>query len=235
MPWAMPPGSGVRRLPRWRPAPGRAQARPPRRPLRHWLRACRLLGALDRGHRLGARLPSAAAQPGADRRRAGDGRDTASAVRTASSALSVPLLARLTTVPVTLAAPAVGPLVGCLLRPLPARRCCWFRLPLPADGAELLWPPALAPVATAFPFFTTQFSGALAFWHAVGYGRGVQQDVLAVDEGRVAAGGVAVDVGRAHVPRDLVDLQERASDQVDGQRRVPQRRASVSARRTASS
>jgi hypothetical protein len=66
-----------------------------------------------------------------------------------------------------LAAPAVGPEV-----PLPpvAGFAALLLVPfvLLDDGPELPWPAALDPAATAFPFFTTQLSGAPAFWQAVG-------------------------------------------------------------------
>ena len=57
-------------------------------------------------------------------------------------------------------APAAGP-VCVVVVPVPVVE--------PADAAAFLFfDPELEPVATAFPFFTVQFSGEPSFWHGPG-------------------------------------------------------------------
>src|SRR4029077_18288031 len=106
------------------------------------------------------RRRSQAASPG--------GRATASTMPSAVSAPSAAWLewspARFTTTPVT------GP-VALVVVPVPVPPD--VVVPAPALAELLAFGPPeleLAPVATALPFFTTQFSGAPSFWHGDGSG-----------------------------------------------------------------
>jgi hypothetical protein len=74
-------------------------------------------------------------------------------------------------------------------------------------------------VATAFPFFTVQFSGAPSFWHAFGFFAVASRMFRPWSMGRVIAVGELVEPD-AGVARDLAVLDQPARDQVARQRGI---------------